>query len=37
MTVIDGGCPLMFEPVTDGGHKMMRWMFTMNHHVPRKV
>ncbi len=37
MTVIPGGCPLMFEPVSDGGHKMMKWMFTMNHHVPREV
>ncbi|HLN79325.1 MAG TPA: CoA-binding protein [Nocardioidaceae bacterium] len=37
MTVIDGGCPLMFEPVSDGGHRMMKWAFTMNHHVPRNV
>lgn len=37
MTVIAGGCPLMFEPVSDGGHKMMKWMFTLNHHVPREV
>jgi uncharacterized protein len=37
MTVIDGGCPLMFEPVSDPGHRMMKWMFTMNHHVPRSV
>ena len=37
MTVIAGGCPLMFEPVSDPGHRMMKWMFTMNHHVPRSV
>jgi predicted CoA-binding protein len=37
MTVIDGGCPLMFEPVSDPGHRMMRWAFTANGHVPRKV
>ena len=37
MTVIDGGCPLMFEPVSDGGHRMMKWAFTLNHHVPRSV
>ncbi len=37
MTVIEGGCPLMFEPVSDGGHRMMRWGFTLNHHVPRNV
>lgn len=37
MTVIDGGCPLMFEPVSDGGHRVMKWALTMNHHVPRNV
>lgn len=37
MTVIDGGCPLMFEPTSDGGHKVMRWAFSLNHHVPRQV
>ena len=37
MTVIDGGCPLMFDPVSDPGHRAMRWAFTANGHVPRKV
>ena len=37
MTVIDGGCPLMFEPTSDGGHRFMRWAFTLNGHVPRRV
>jgi predicted CoA-binding protein len=37
MTVIDGGCPLMFEPVADPGHKVIRWVCTLNGHVPRKV
>jgi predicted CoA-binding protein len=37
MTVIDGGCPLMFEPCSDPGHKMMRWMFSLSGHVPRQV
>ncbi len=37
MTVIDGGCPLMFEPASDGGHRMMKWAFTLNGHVPRQV
>jgi predicted CoA-binding protein len=37
LTVIEGGCPLMFDPVSDSGHKMMRWMFTANGHVPRRV
>lgn len=37
LTVIDGGCPLMFDPVSDQGHKVMRWMFSPNGHVPRRV
>jgi hypothetical protein len=37
MTVIDGGCPLMFAPTDDRGHRAMRWMFTLNKHVPREV
>ena len=37
LTVIDGGCPLMFEPVSDPGHKMMRWVFSLGGHVPRRV
>jgi len=35
--VIDGGCPLMFEPTSDGGHKVMRWMFSLTVNVPRHV
>jgi len=37
ITVIDGGCPLMFEPCSDGGHKVMKTLFTMTGKVPRKV
>ena len=37
ITVIEGGCPLMFEPVSDPGHRMMRTMFKLNKHVPRTV
>jgi predicted CoA-binding protein len=37
MTVIDGGCPLMFEPVADPGHKVIRAVCRMNHHLPSKV
>jgi hypothetical protein len=37
ITVIDGGCPLMFEPCSDGAHKAMRLMFTMTGKVPRQV
>lgn len=37
VTVIDGGCPLMFEPCSDTGHKIMRRVFTWTGHVPRRV
>jgi predicted CoA-binding protein len=37
MTVIDGGCPLMFEPTSDPGHKMIKMVCRMNHHMPSKV
>ena len=37
ITVIDGGCPLMFSPTSDAGHKVMRFMFTMTGRVPRQV
>jgi uncharacterized protein len=37
ITVIPGGCPLMFEPVDDGGHRAMRFVFTMTGAVPRRV
>jgi predicted CoA-binding protein len=35
--VIAGGCPLMFDPVADGGHKVMRSLFTLTGKVPRRV
>jgi predicted CoA-binding protein len=35
ITVIDGGCPLMFEPTADFGHKVMRVVFSG--HVPKTV
>ena len=37
ITVIDGGCPLMFEPCSDAGHKAMRFVFTVAGNVPKKV
>jgi uncharacterized protein len=37
ITVIDGGCPLMFEPTADLGHKMMRFVFTRTGKVPKTV
>jgi predicted CoA-binding protein len=35
ISVIPGGCPLMFEPVADAGHKVMRFVFTLTGNVPR--
>src|ERR1044072_4650386 len=35
ITVIDGGCPLMFEPTADGVHKIMRFVYAG--HVPKQV
>lgn len=35
--VIDGGCPLMFGPTGDFGHKCMRPILTLTGAVPRKV
>jgi predicted CoA-binding protein len=35
ITVIDGGCPLMFEPTADFGHKVMRVIFRS--HMPKAV
>ena len=37
ITVIDGGCPLMFDPTADPGHKMMRFVLTRTGKVPTKV
>jgi predicted CoA-binding protein len=37
ITVIDGGCPCMFGPTADLGHKAMRVIFTMTGNVPRTV
>jgi hypothetical protein len=37
ITVIDGGCPLMFDPTADFGHKAMRFVFTRTGNVPRQV
>lgn len=37
ITVIDGGCPLMFEPTADLAHKMMRVVLTTTGKVPKKV
>ena len=35
ITVIDGGCPCMFDPTADFGHKVMRVLY--GSHVPKQV
>jgi len=35
ITVIDGGCPLMFGPTADLGHKVLRFIYGGN--VPKEV
>ncbi|MBO2446366.1 CoA-binding protein [Actinomadura barringtoniae] len=37
MTVIDGGCPLMFDPTADTGHKVLRRWATWTGKAPRQV
>jgi predicted CoA-binding protein len=37
IAVIDGGCPCMFDPTADRGHKVMRAVFTLTGAVPRQV
>jgi uncharacterized protein len=35
MTVIAGGCPLMFDPAADGFHKCMKWVIGFTGAKPR--
>ena len=37
MTVIEGGCPLRFDPAADPAHKLMRFVLTRTDKVPRQV
>jgi predicted CoA-binding protein len=37
IAVIDGGCPCMFGPTADRGHKAMRVVLTLTGNVPRQV
>ena len=37
VTVIDGGCPCMFAPTADGGHRLIRAICTLTGAVPRRV
>lgn len=37
ISVIPGGCPLMFQPISDGGHRAMRFVFSLTGAVPKEV
>ncbi len=37
IAVIDGGCPCMFGPTADPGHKAMRVVLSLAGNVPRRV
>jgi predicted CoA-binding protein len=37
IAVIDGGCPCMFGPTADLGHRAMRVVLTLSGNVPREV
>lgn len=37
LTVIEGGCPLMFGRTSDGGHRFMCRLLTLTGKVPRTV
>ena len=37
ITVIDGGCPCMFAPTADFGHKVMRAVLNLTGKIPKRV
>ena len=37
ITVIDGGCPCMFAPTADGGHRFIKTVCTLTGAVPRRI
>jgi uncharacterized protein len=37
ITVIDGGCPCMFDPTADPGHKAMRLVCALTGKLPKEV
>lgn len=37
ITVIDGGCPCMYNPTADPGHMAMRFILTLTGKVPKRV
>ncbi len=37
ISVIPGGCPLMFDPTADFGHRCLRWWLQQRNVVPRGI
>ncbi len=37
IAVIAGGCPMMFLPQTDFGHRCMRWVLNLTGRLPKEV
>jgi predicted CoA-binding protein len=37
IAVINGGCPCMFNPTADFGHKVMRVVLTLKGNVPKEI
>jgi hypothetical protein len=37
IATIAGGCPLMYEPTSDGGHRFMRRFLGLFGRLPREV
>ena len=37
ITVLDGGCPCMFAPTADPGHRMIRGVLAMTGRLPKRV
>ena len=37
ITVIPGGCPLMYRPASDGPHRAMRWVFNLFGRIPKQI
>ncbi len=37
LTVIPGGCPLMYGPTSDAGHRSMRWVFNLVGRIPKEI
>ena len=37
LTVIAGGCPLMYPPTSDFGHRAMRWMLNLSGRIPKQA